>query len=197
MKAKSVVLFVSCACALVCAAAELFVYSSDRVTEGSGERECPAQGVNLATGAIVIGLNGKTDAERAACGWYRVVPYSGVVATNEMFSCTGHVFRVEGTAERIGRVSEKPRRYTRYSKLKAYTGLCLRGKWDAANAFMQNTTISNVNFKVAWDNAQYLSDDSSLFNVGVEAARQAIAMTPEEMAAFLKECEDGTFYNRD
>jgi len=183
----------------VCLAAfanDMFVYSADAKTEGSGERECPAQGVNLATGAIVIGLNGLTDTERAACGWYRVTPYSGTIGTNEIFTCTGHVFRAEGTAERIGRIREKPKTYTRYSKLKAYTGLCLRGKWNAAEDFMKSTTISNVNFKVAWDNAQYLADDSVLFTVGVEAAREAIGMTKEEMSAFLKECEDGHFQAR-
>lgn len=83
-------------CALLCGvmAADKFIFSADGVTVGSSPRELPAQGFDRQTGRVVVGLHARTDAERAACGWWRIVqtPKPGIVFSNEYWKVSGYVF---------------------------------------------------------------------------------------------------------
>ena len=168
-----------------------YIYSSDGVTAGSGARALPVQAVNLKTGKVVLGLQRLTDAERVECGWYRIVPFSGEVGTNQYFVCTNYTFNATGTADQIGVIKDKPKMVTKYSKLAIYQEVCKLGKWAALEKWMQDTTISNVNLYQAWTYAQYLTDANELFAAAKEAAGTAMGLTPAEVDELLAKCEDG------
>ena len=55
------------------AIADQYVYVRDGRVQ-SAPRELPAAAVRLDTGETILGMHARTDAVRAACGWYRVVP---------------------------------------------------------------------------------------------------------------------------
>lgn len=171
----------------------MFMYSADGETKGSGERLLPSQAVNLKTGQVVLGLARLTDEERAACGWYRVIPYQGEVASNQYFSCTGYLFKVEGTVEKIGVVKDRPKykKITKYSKLRIYEASCAMGKWGELEQWMKDTTLQGVNIYQAWTFAQYLTDENELFSYAVDKAAEAMGLTPEQVKELLKGCEDG------
>lgn len=57
----------------VMAVADSFLFAKDGKVV-SGPRDLPSVGVRLDTGKPVLGLHGASDAVKAACGWYRVIP---------------------------------------------------------------------------------------------------------------------------
>lgn len=58
----------------------------------SAPRGLPAVGVRLDTGEAVLGLHGRSDAERAACGWFRVLPSRSKAAKGKVV--TGRTYTV-------------------------------------------------------------------------------------------------------
>ena len=66
--------------------ADSFVYSRDGKAVSAGPRDLPSVGVRLDTGWTVLGLHGASDAVRAACGWYRVIPDTAKPASNQVVS---------------------------------------------------------------------------------------------------------------
>jgi len=195
---KKLLVAITIGVAALAYADDMYVYSRDGVTKGSGERMLPSQGVKLSGESNTpTFLYGVSDAEKAECGWYKVVPFTGNLESNQYFSCTGYVFNAQnGTATRIGKINTRKNRVriTKYSKLKVYTAACQLGKWEALNQWMTDTTIQGVNIKTAWDNATYLTDKYPLFTAVVQAGKAACNMTDEELATFLKSCEDGYEY---
>lgn len=177
-------------------AGEKYVFSSDAAKAQSGERQLPMQGVNLKTGKVVLGLPRLSDPEKAECGWYRVIPFEFPVGvTNKVFKKTGYTFsQDDGTATQVGETYDKPVVITvqKYSKLKIYEAAAKLNKWAALEAWMQETTIENVNLYQAWQMASYITDHNDLFTQAKTAAATAMGMTVAEVDELLKNCEDGT-----
>ena len=71
--------------------AEQFVFVRDGRVQ-SAPRGLPSVGVRLDTGEAVLGLHGRSDAERAACGWFRVLPSREIAARGEVV--TGRTYTV-------------------------------------------------------------------------------------------------------
>lgn len=69
MRAAIVAIMLIC----VSASAEQYIYVRDGKV-ASAPRALPSVGVRQDTGTAVLGLHGASDATRAACGWFRVVP---------------------------------------------------------------------------------------------------------------------------
>lgn len=65
------------------ALADSFIFSKDGKVI-SGPRDLPSVGVRLDNGQAVLGLHGASDAVKAACGWYRVIPSAQKAATNQI-----------------------------------------------------------------------------------------------------------------
>lgn len=66
-------------------------------TVQSAPRELPSVGVRLDNGKTVLGLHGSTDAVRAACGWYRVIPAE---APAKGLAVVARSYKVEKTSAR-------------------------------------------------------------------------------------------------
>ena len=136
------------------------------------------------TGRVVVGLHARTDAEKAACGWWRIVatPKPGIVASNEYWTVGGYAF-TNGTA-----VTEWEKRWrkvqpVKYSRLSIYMALKELGKWDAAEAFMRaNGLYEPFMF------AQEISSDHPQFIAVKAQVAEALGLTIEQVDALLKEC---------
>ena len=166
------------------AAQDKYVFSADGATVGSAPRELPSQGFDRVTGRVVVGLHARTDAEKAACGWWRIVatPKPGIVASNEYWAVGGYAF-TNGTA-----VTEWEKRWrkvqpVKYSRLSIYMALKELGKWDAAEAFMRaNGLYEPFMF------AQEISSDHPQFIAVKAQVAEALGLTIEQVDALLKEC---------
>jgi hypothetical protein len=83
-------------CALSAPAADLYVFSSDATNVLSRPRELPSAALRLDTREAVFGLHALSDAERGACGWYRVLPPERPEwATNHVAVVTNYHVRAE------------------------------------------------------------------------------------------------------
>lgn len=181
---KRFLFLLSFACCLTAGAADLFIFSADGVVVGSKPRELPSQGFDRVTGSVVVGLHMRTDAERAACGWWRIVatPKPGIVASNEYWTVGGYTF-TNGIA-----VTEWEKRWrkvkpVKYSRLSIYMVLKELGKWDAAEAFMRaNGLYDPFMF------AQEISSDHPQFVAVKAQVAEALGLTIEQVDALLKEC---------
>lgn len=65
----------------------------------SEPRALPSVGVRLDTGRAVLGLHGKEDAVKAACGWYRVIPAAPVLGANQYVASRGYTLNKETATE--------------------------------------------------------------------------------------------------
>lgn len=81
MRILSIIAIVLGAC--FCTVADQFVYVRDGKV-ASAPRELPSCGVDGRTGEVVLGLHGAAEAQRAACGWYRVIPSKVALASNQV-----------------------------------------------------------------------------------------------------------------
>ena len=181
---KNMFLLLSACCLASSFAADLFVFSADGVEVGSKPRELPAQGYNRATHQVVVGLHARSDAERAACGWWRIVATQkpGIVFSNEYWAVTGYTFTNSVAYQTWGR---KWRRVVpvKYSRLSIYMALKEIGKWDAAEAFMRaNGLYEPFMF------AQEISSDHPQFVAVKSQVAEALGLTMEQVDALLKEC---------
>lgn len=163
----------------------LAVYSSDGATAGSSVRECPSQGVDLATGKVVVGLLGLSDARRAACGWYRVAdaaPGAGWRATNVVFSA-------DGTCRRLWAERKAPARPARYSKLAIVRALKAMDagdgatKWDALKAKMDALGILDE-----WSVCTWIAGDDPAFVAAKPQLAAFLGMTEAALDEMLGEC---------
>jgi hypothetical protein len=72
------------------AIADQYVYVRDGRVQ-SAPRELPSVAVRLDTGETILGLHARTDAVRAACGWYRVVPSAQTVTKGQVVTGRSYV----------------------------------------------------------------------------------------------------------
>ena len=161
-----------------------YIFSADGATVGSKPRELPSQGFDRATGRVVVGLHNRTDAEKAACGWWRIVetPKPGIVLSNEYWAATGYTF-TNSVAYQSWEKKWRKVKPVKYSRLSIYTKLCDWGKWEAAEAFMKaNGLYESFLF------AQEISSDHPLFEVVKEQVALVLGLTVAEVDAALKDC---------
>lgn len=148
------------------AAAAAYVYSGDGATAGSAPRELPSQAVRLGTSEVVVGMHSLTDAERARCGWYRVVPSAppdALLRSNEVWRASGWAFSPSGTCERTYSIAWRrvaPRTWTPLA-IKRACG----DRWPAVRAALQAADIYE-DFVMA----QELRADDPAFRRGYEWA---------------------------
>ena len=161
------------------------VYSADGATAGSSVRECPSQGVDLATGKVVVGLLGLTDARRAACGWYRVAdepPGAG-------YRATGIVFSADGTCRRTWEERKAPVRPARYSKLAIVRALKAMDagdgttRWDALKAKMEELGILDE-----WSVCTWIAGDDPAFVAAKPQLAAFLGMTEAALDEMLGKC---------
>ena len=181
---KRIIVLLLSACCLTCAAAELYVFSADGVNVGSAPRELPSQGFDRTTGQVVVGLHMRTDAEKAACGWWRRVetPKPGIVASNEYWAVTGYTFT---NATAVTQWTRKWRKVkpVKYSRLSIYMVLKELGKWEAAEAFMRERGLYEP-----FMFAQEIASDHPLFATVKAQVAEALGLTAGQVDALLKEC---------
>ena len=78
---------------------EQFVYvRAGRVQ--SAPRDLPSVAVRLDTGETILGMHARTDAVRAACGWYRVVPSAPTAAKGQVVTGRSYVLG-KGTVQEV------------------------------------------------------------------------------------------------
>lgn len=181
---RAIVMLLS-ACCLAACAADLFVFSADGVEVGSKPRELPAQGYNRYTHQVVVGLHARTDAERAACGWWRVVktPKPGIVFSNEYWAVTGYTFTNSVAYKAWGKKWRKvtPRRF---SKMLIVAALTREGVWPQVKSWIDAQGLTDLYLA-----AQDFAEDNAYFTQGKAAIQAALGWTSEQVEAVLKEAE--------
>lgn len=166
-------------------AGEKYVFSADGATAGSAARDLPSQGFDRRTGQVVVGLHARTDEEKAACGWYRVVPTPkpGIVVSNEYWVASGYVFTncvaVAQWAKRWRKIQP-----VKYSRLSIFQTLCEIGKWEAAESCMREAGLYEPFLF-----AQEISSDHPLFAPAKAKIAAALGLSLDVVDALLKECE--------
>ena len=167
-----------------------FIYSNDGTTVGSSPRELPTQGVSLSTGKVVVGLLSLGDAERADCGWYRIVTTSHPEAqSNEYYTVTSYNF-TNYTAETVWTCKWHKVTPTKYSKLSIITALkTVNGSAGDANAWISvKKAIEAADLMDEWNACTYLSTDNALF-AAIKAQASAITgMSESQIDELLKSC---------
>lgn len=163
------------------AAADLFLFSPDGATVASKPRELPSAALRLDTREPVFGLHALSDAERAACGWYRILPPvrpSGY--TNHVAVVTNYVLRAEGTAESLARWREIPRRSVKLDRDKVAAGVRAAGY----GAMLDNWTQTPVELAQWWfSEMEYVPGGVIASNI---CAR--FDWTQEQLEAFVEAC---------
>ena len=180
---KVLTAFLLSACCLA-SAADLFVFSADGVEIGSKPRELPAQGFNRYTHQVVVGLHARTDEERAACGWWRIVetPKPGIVVSNEYWTVTGYTFTNSVAYQAWGKKWRKvtPRRF---SKMLIVAALTREGVWPQVKSWLEANDLWDA-FMIAND----FRDDDPNFKLGVSELKNVVGWTDKQIAALLAQC---------
>lgn len=181
MKFRIFLLLLS-ACCLV--HGEKYVFSADGVTVGSAPRDLPSQGYDRITHQVVVGLGMRTDAEKAACGWWRIVetPPPGIIVSNEFWVASGYTFTnsvaYQGWAKRWRKVVP-----VKYSRLSIYMALANMGKWETAKAWMEQQGLYT-----AFMLAQEISSDHPQFVAVKAQVASVLGLTEAQVDEILKEC---------
>ena len=182
---KKALLAMCALAACLCAQADRFIFSADGVTVGSVPRELPAQGFNRQTGQVVVGLHARTDAERAACGWWRIVetPKPGVVFSNEFWTVSGYTFTNNLAYTAWGK---KWRRLgtRRFSKLAIVAALQREGVWPQVKAWIEARGLTDLYLA-----AQDFAENNEYFTQGKAALKAELGWTDEKVEAILKEAQ--------
>jgi hypothetical protein len=164
-------------------AVERFVFSADGVTVGSSERELPSQGFDRVTGRVVVGLHVRTDLERAACGWWRVIPTERPEAqSNEVWRVGGYDFG-GGCATQKWSCTWRKVKPVKYSRLSIYAALSQLGKWETAETWMKEQGLYT-----AFMLAQEISSDHPQFVAVKSQVAAVLGLTDAQVDAILKEC---------
>jgi hypothetical protein len=90
------------------ASAEQFVFVRDGRVQ-SAPRDLPSVAVRLDTGETILGLHARTDAARAACGWYRVVPSAQTATKGQVVMGRSYVLG-KGTVQEVLTIAERKTR---------------------------------------------------------------------------------------
>ena len=90
------------------AIADQYVYVRDGRVQ-SAPRDLPAAAVRLDTGETILGMHARTDAARAACGWYRVVPSAQTAAKGQVVTGRSYVLN-KGTVQEVLTIAERKTR---------------------------------------------------------------------------------------
>lgn len=77
----------------------------------------------------------------------------------------------------------------RFSKLKLYAALNEAGLWDALDAWLKTLTVGGVSASTAFALAQELSEDYPNWGDYLAAAKSALGVTDEQVAAILSAAE--------
>lgn len=177
-------LFASLTFCALCAQ-DKYIFSADGVVVGSKPRELPSQGYDRVTGRVVVGLHMRTDAERAACGWWRIVstPKPGIVVSNEYWAVTGYTFTNSVAYQAWGRKWRKvvPRRF---SKMLIVAALTREGAWPQVKAWIEAQGLTDLYLA-----AQDFAEDNAYFTQGKAAIQAALGWTDAQVEALLKEAE--------
>lgn len=181
---RNLIVFCLVVVAGLCARPESYVFSADGVTVGSAPRDLPSQGFDRATGRVVVGLGMRTDAEKAACGWWRVVPtpQPGIVLSNEYWTASGYTFTnnvaYQGWVKRWRKVMPR-----RFSKLKVVAALTQAGVWPQVKTWIEQNGLYDLYLA-----AQDFAEDNTYFNTGKAQLQAALGWSDEQIEALLKEC---------
>ena len=160
-----------------------YIFSADGATVGSKPRELPSQGYDRATGRVVIGLHNRTDEEKAACGWWRIVLVARPEArSNEVWRVTGYTF-ADSHARQVWTCSWRKVKPVKYSRLSIYLMLRDIAKWEAAEAYMKAHGLYEP-----FMFAQEISSDHPLFAAAKSQVAAALGLTEEQIDELLKEC---------
>ena len=168
----------------LCARSEKYIFSSDGVTVGSAPRDLPSQGYDRITHQVVVGLGMRTDAEKAACGWWRIVEMPpGIVVSNEFWVASGYTFTnsvaYQGWAKRWRKVVPR-----RFSKLKVVAALTQAGVWPQVKAWIEQNGLYDLYLA-----AQDFAEDNAYFKTGKAQLQSVLGWTDAQIEALLKECE--------
>jgi len=164
------------------AAADKFVFSSDGQTAGSAARELPTQGVSLTTGRVIVGLHALGDAERADCGWYRVVPGERPTAhSNEVWRVSGYSFDAGGTCAPTWECFWRKVKPRTFSKMRIVAALKTAGVWPQVKAWMEEADLYDLYLA-----AQDFAEDDPNFLAGRAALQQLLGWTDEQVEAVLQ-----------
>lgn len=145
--------------------AESFMFSRDGSNLVTDAVALPSCGVRLDNGTAVLGLHGASDADRAACGWYRAVNTN---AAPEGMREASRAWRVVG-CEAVASVSWEPVPPPEPScfQISKYRLLCNLKDIGALGAFAQWLS-ADAERKLLWDAA--VSLDSTNATVAEAAA---------------------------
>ena len=168
--------------AVLGAMADQYMFSRDGVTRGSGLRELPAQGVELATGRVIVGLHALDDMGRVACGWYRYEA-NAKPDTNHYWRVTNYVFSATGTVSAVWAQYTPPARPLRYSKLEILEKLAEMGKWAQVKAAMEASGYLD-----RWNACTYIAADNERFLAMKPAIAEILGVTEKQLDEMLKEC---------
>ena len=172
--------------------AAAFVFSADGVAVGSAPRECPSQGRDRETGAVVVGLPMLDDAARARCGWYRVVGEKPVARSNEVWRVSGYAFSEAGTAEQQWSCAwrrVKPATYSVYkvTRLLKELEVDYQGQrvmaWQPVLAWIRANDLYEE-----YLSADEFSEDDPNFKAGLEQLKATLGLTDMQVAALLGRC---------
>ena len=169
---------------MTAAAQDKYVFSADGATVGSAPRELPSQGYDRQTGQVVVGLHLRTDAEKAACGWWRIVPtpQPGIVLSNEYWVASGYTF-TNSVAYQSWEKKWRKVRPRRFSKLKVVDALTQAGAWPQVKAWIEQNGLYDLYLA-----AQEFAEDNPHFISGKAALAALLGWTDAQVEDLLKEC---------
>lgn len=128
---------------------------------------------------------------------YRALGYKDVVTTPPSDPAPeGYHWAATGWQEEDGKIvavyalaPNPPPPPRKFSKLKLYAALTQAGLWDALDAWLKTLTIGGVNASTAFALAQDLSEDYPGWDDYIAAAKTALGVTDEQVAAILEAAE--------
>ncbi len=149
-----------------------------------GERACPTQAVRLTDRKLIIGLPVLSDAERAACGYYRCLTNPPPVAvSNESYKLIGYQPLPSGCAERVYTPYVPRPRVKTYSKYLITRALMAREKYA-----LFKEVVTAAGYWDLWLAAENLTSDDQQFAEIRGQIGSALDLTSAEIDAILEEC---------
>ena len=172
--------------------AAMFIFSADGIAAGSQPRECPSQGRDRETGAVVVGLPMLDDAARARCGWYRIVGEKPDAHSNEVWRVSGYAFSAAGTAEQQWKCSwrrVKPATYSVYKVTRTLKELDV--DWQGQRVKAWQPVLAWIKANDLYEEylaADEFSENDPHFKAGLEQLKAALGLTDMQVAAILGRC---------
>lgn len=166
--------------------ADSYVFTTNQafVARG-GERACPTQAVRLQDRKLIIGLPVLSDAERAACGYYRCLTNPPPVAvSNESYKVIGYQPLPSGCAERVYEPYFPRPRVKTYSKYLITRALMAREKYA-----LFKEVVTAAGYWDLWLAAENLTSDDQQFAEIRGQIGSALKLSDAEIDAILEECQ--------